>query len=69
LAIAGLLRDVVRKTIIEDLSPGYGHLLRRWKASQAAITLNNTSFPICYGPEFSSKPFKDWLVKVGIKPI
>ena len=21
------------------------------------------------GPEFTSEPFKDWLIKVGIKPI
>ncbi len=24
---------------------------------------------MCYGPEFSSAPFKDWLLRVGIKPI
>jgi putative transposase len=37
-----------------DLSPGYGRLLRKLWAAQAAITFNGASFPICYGTEFTS---------------
>ncbi|WP_306252817.1 integrase core domain-containing protein [Parvularcula sp. IMCC14364] len=28
-----------------------------------------TPFRRCYGPEFASQGFQDWLIKVGIKPI
>jgi putative transposase len=24
---------------------------------------------MCYGPEFTSAPFKEWLLRVGIQPI
>ena len=67
MAITGLLHGVVRKTIIEDLSPGYGHLLRCFKAPQAAITSQTTSFPTCYGPEFIAAALLDWLAAVGAK--
>ena len=26
-------------------------------------------FLMCYGPEFSAKPYREWLVRVGIEPI
>ena len=29
----------------------------------------NTWFRRCYGPEFVAKPLRDWLIRVGIKPI
>jgi transposase InsO family protein len=32
-----------------------------------AITLENASFPICYGPEFIAQAVQDWITAVGAK--
>ena len=38
-----------------DLSPGYGRPLRDVKAPRAAIDFVSTSFPTCYGTEFTRR--------------
>ena len=48
---------------------GYGHPLRLLRAALAAITYQQRIFPTCYGPEFASADFKEWLKRLGIEPI
>ena len=48
---------------------GYGHPLRLLRAALAAITYQQRIFPTCYGPEFASADFKEWLKRLGVEPI
>ena len=58
--MAGLLYGVVRKTTIETRDPVMATCCAILEAAQAAITFNGTSFPTCYGTEFTSRAILKW---------
>jgi putative transposase len=58
--MAGLLCGVVRKTTIETQDPVMAACCAILEAAQAAITLNGTSFPTCYGTELTSNAILRW---------
>ena len=58
--MAGLLCGVVRKTTIEIRDPVMAACCAILEAAQAAITLNGTSFPTCYGTELTSNAILKW---------
>jgi transposase InsO family protein len=65
--MAGLLCGVVRKTTIETQDPVMAACCAILEAAQAAITLNGTSFPTCYGLVFTSRRYTALVRSYGLK--